>query len=298
MKRQHLFAGGLAIAGLVIASLIGNAAAQAPVRQMAAMANPPSTKNPFAGNAAAVEEGRLTYNSTCTTCHGMNGGAGEFAPGLSMAGRAYRARTDEQIFNTIKNGVQGTAMPPFPQLGDDMTWKITAYIYGLRGTAIDAPTAGDVVNGEKVFFGKGQCQTCHMVKGRGSVIGPDLTNVANTEKTLTIVETLTKDDNRVLPPGGYQSYQLVPKDTYPVVNITMPDGKNVRGVVRNEDSYSMQVMGLDEKLYLLDRTKLKAVVYEEKRLMPADYDKRLTKKEFDDLLAYVTRLGTPKAGAN
>ena len=37
MKRQHLFAGGLAIAGLVIASLIGNAAAQAPVRQMAAM---------------------------------------------------------------------------------------------------------------------------------------------------------------------------------------------------------------------------------------------------------------------
>ena len=36
-------------------------------------------------------------------------------------------------------------------------------------------------------------------------------------------------------------------------------------------------MGLDEKLYLLDRSKLKSVVREPKSLMPTDYDKRLSK---------------------
>ena len=38
---------------------------------------------------------------------------------------------------------------------------------------------------------------------------------------------------------------------------------------------------------------MKSVVYEPKGLMPTDYDKRLSKTEFDDLLAYLTRLGTP-----
>jgi hypothetical protein len=64
-------------------------------------------------------------------------------------------------------------------------------------------------------------------------------------------------------------------------------------VLRNEDSFSVQIMGLDQQLHLYDRGRLKSVVYEEGSLMPTDYDKRLSKDEFDNLLAYLTRLGTP-----
>jgi hypothetical protein len=85
----------------------------------------------------------------------------------------------------------------------------------------------------------------------------------------------------------------VPLQTYPVVQVTTSGGKTVRGVLRNEDSFSMQIMGLDQQLYLLDRAKLKTIIYEPKSLMPTDYDKRLSKVEFDDLLAFLTRLGSP-----
>lgn len=296
MKPRNLFIGVIA-AATATALLIGLAAqAQAPRAQVASMANAPSTKNPYTGKPEAVEEGRTIYNATCLTCHGVNGSNGEFAPGLAVAGRFYSNRSDVQIFNVIKNGVAGTAMPPHAsRLSDDQIWKITAYIYGLRGTAIDASTPGDVANGEQIFFGKGQCSTCHMANGKGAILGPDLTSVANRMRTTAIVASLTTDTSRVLPPGGYQSYQLTPLDSWPSVTVVTVDGSTVKGLVRNEDSYSMQIIGFDQKLHLLKRAQIKSAVYDKKRRMPSDYDKRLSKTEFDDLLAYVTRLGKPNA---
>jgi putative heme-binding domain-containing protein len=295
MIKSHKLIAGALVALAMVGATVG-VQAQALRGQVASMANAPSTKNPFTGKPEAVEEGRQTYNATCLACHGINGSNGEFAPGLAVAGRFYTNRSDVQIFNVIKNGVAGTAMPPHAgKLTDDQIWKITAYIYGLRGTAIDAPTPGDVAHGEQVFFGKGQCSTCHMANGKGSIRGPDLTGVANRMRTPAIVASLTTDTGRTLPPGGYQSYQLTPLQTWPMATVVTADGKTIKGLVRNEDSYSMQILGNDEQLHLLQRSKLKSVTYDPKRVMPSDYDKRLTKAEFDDMLAYVTRLGKPNA---
>ncbi len=249
--------------------------------------------NPFTRNQPAIDEGRSLYNSTCTSCHGANGTAGEFGPGLAIPGRSYARNTDSQVFDAIQHGIAGTPMPAQQgKLSDDQIWKITAYVKGLRGTAIDAPSPGDVAAGEAVFWGKGSCGTCHMVKGRGSIVGPDLTNLASLRKTNSILDALTKEQHRVYGPGGAQPHLLTPLQTYPVVRITEPGGQEVRGVLRNEDSFSLQVMGLDQMLHLFDRSRVK-VVYEPRSLMPSDYDKRLSKDEFDNLLAYLTHLGTP-----
>jgi len=250
--------------------------------------------DPYTGNTAAIEEGRGLYNGACTGCHGINGAAGEIGPGLAIPGRSYARNTDAQIFDAIKQGIPETAMPAHQsKFNDDQIWKITAYVKGLRGTAIDAPSPGDIVHGEAVFWGKGECGSCHMVRGRGSVIGPDLSNLASSRKTSSIIAALTSEQHRVYGPGGTQPHNLVPLQTYPVVRVTTVGGKTMRGVLRNEDSFSMQIMGLDQQLYLLDRAKLKTIIYEPKGLMPTDYDKRLSKVEFDDLLAFLTRLGSP-----
>ena len=45
--------------------------------------------------------------------------------------------------------------PKDSKLNDDQIWKIAAYVKGLRGTAIDAPSPGDVaagVNGYRSVF--------------------------------------------------------------------------------------------------------------------------------------------------
>src|SRR3954469_18897385 len=140
-------------------------------------------RNPFTGNQAAIDEGRGIFNSTCTACHGANGAAGEFGPGLAIPGRSYARTTDSQIFDAIQHGIPGTPMPAHQaKLNDDQTWKVAAYVKGLRGTAIDAPSPGDVAAGEAVFRGKGQCETCHRVGGRGSIVGPDLTKQKKKKK--------------------------------------------------------------------------------------------------------------------
>jgi 6-phosphogluconolactonase len=249
--------------------------------------------NPFLGNAKAIDEGREIFNETCTTCHGPDGAAGEMGPALGAPARRYAQATDPQIFDAIKNGVPGTQMPPSRALlQDDAIWKVAAYIRGLRGTAIDAPAAGDVALGEQTFWGKGECGNCHVVKGKGGLVGPDLTNLAGTRKTTSIVDALTKPLHKVFGDGGAIPKILIPNTTYQPVRVTSADGTVITGVLKNEDSYSLQVMGTDNQLHMFDRAKVK-VVYETKTLMPTDYDKRLAPAELKNLLAYLTRLHVP-----
>ena len=247
--------------------------------------------NPAIGNQQAIQEGEAIYNQTCTACHGKDGSAGEMAPAVAAPSRRYNRVTDAQVFDAVKNGIPQTQMPPFGgKFSDDQIWKIVAYIHGLRGTAIDAPTQGNAANGEQIFWNKGQCGTCHMIKGKGSLLGPDLSNLAGMRKTQSIVNALTKEIHRIPGDGGTHDSVLMPLQTYQPVRVTLADGKVMNGVLRNEDSFSLQLFGTDNQLYLLERAKVKEVYYQPKSLMPTDYDKRLTPQEFQDLMAFLTRL--------
>ncbi len=247
--------------------------------------------NAAIGNPQAVAEGEKLYNQTCTACHGRDGNGGELGPPIATPNRRYLRRTDPEVFDAVKNGITGTQMPPFSsQMPDDAIWKITAYIHGLRGTAIDAPSQGNAASGEAIFWGKGQCGSCHMIKAKGSILGPDLTNIAGQRKIVSIVDALTKAQHRIPADGGTHDSTLLPLQTYQAVRVTMSDGRVIDGILKNEDSFSLQVLSRDEKLHLLKRAAVKEVYYEPKSLMPTDYDKRLTAAEFQDLMAFLTRL--------
>jgi len=246
--------------------------------------------NPFLGNADAVREGETLYNQHCTTCHGPEGGGGEIGPAIVAGDRADIGASDSQTFNTIKNGVRGTPMAP-QRLSDEEIWKVTTYIHSLRGTAIDNPLPGDAAHGEQVFWAKGQCGTCHMLAGKGGLTAPDLSNIAVERKSRTIVAALTKEHHREYGSGGAHLPTLPPDDRYLPVHVTTPDGKVIDGVMLNEDSYSLQMIGSDQQLHSFDKAKMRRVVVDSKSLMPTDYDKRLTPDEFRDLLAFLTRQG-------
>lgn len=252
---------------------------------------PAGPPNPFEGQPAAIEEGRQIYNKSCTVCHGLDGGAGEMGPALGLEGRRVATRNASEIFGAIKNGIPATGMPPATEFSDQDIWKMTAYIQALRGTAIDAPTPGDASAGETVFWGKADCGKCHTVRGKGGIIGPELSALADLRKTASIVDALTNERYRVYGDGGAIPRKLEPPNDYAVVRVTLADGKVIRGVVKNENSVSMQILGADDsRLHLLDRTKLKDIQYEKRSLMPRDYKTRLTEQEFQDLMAYLTRL--------
>lgn len=280
--------------GLATAFLIGLCLPLVVLPAQAQRRGPPAgPPNPFAGNSQAIAQGEQMYNQNCTSCHGPNGAAGEIGPEIvhNLSVPLRGELNDNQILDVIRNGAPGTVMPAWKgKLADDDILKIGAFLHSLRGTAIDNPLPGNVAQGEEIFWGKGQCGSCHMLGGRGGLKGPDLTNVAAEYKSNLIIDALTKPNHRVYGDGGVHLRALPPMDTYDAVHVTLATGRTLDGVLLNQDSYSLQLMGDDNQLHLLDRSQVRAVAAKAP-LMPSDYDKRLTKEEFTDLMAFLTRQG-------
>jgi len=255
-----------------------------------------AASNPFSGNNEAAAEGRDIFNRVCTECHGHDGAGGDRAPALAANARRYLRTTDRELFDAIEDGIANTLMPPSGLSATD-AWKVTAFIRGLRASAFDMPEKGDVARGEQVFWGKGGCGECHMIHGKGGLTGPDLSSLANRRKIGSIRDALTKAQHRVATDGGHHDSSLEASSRYQQVRIVTRDGKTVSGVVSNEDSFSLQVLGSDNAIHSFNRDDLRTVEYQSKSVMPTDYDRRLTPDEFQDLLAFLSRQGskTPPA---
>src|SRR4029077_7914511 len=139
------------------------------------------------------------------------------------------------------------------QLTDTQTWQLVSYIRSLQGIAPAAGAAatnatavpGDVAAGEAVFYGKAACATCHEINGRGGVTGPDLSNAGRLP--VAALRQKIVDPNNPLPAappaggaargGGGGRGGGAPS----TVVVKMQDGKEIRGVRRNEDTFSLQM---------------------------------------------------------
>jgi cytochrome c oxidase cbb3-type subunit 3 len=263
----------------------------------AAAVSSPALAQP--GNQDAVLQGKAVYDAHCTACHGANAGAGDRAPAIVIAGATSMRgeRSDAQILAIVRSGIPGTAMPAWgARLSNDELLKLGAYIHALRGTALDNPLPGDVAHGEAVFWGKGNCAACHAIAGRGSVIGPDLGDIAAIRKAVAISDALTKAEHRVYGDGGVHLPMIPPMDYNPV-HVVTKGGQAIDGVMRNQDAWSIQFISMDGKLHSFDRSQLRSLTIKPGSIMPTDYDKTLSADEFKDLMAFLTRQGTKPAVA-
>jgi putative heme-binding domain-containing protein len=231
--------------------------------------------NPLGASPEVAAAGRTLYNQNCTNCHGLDAAAGDRAPALA-AQRSYNRTSDQDLFDAITKGIPGTGMPAVGLSTDD-SWRIVAYIRSLRASAVDFPPDGNVAQGEAIYNGKGQCSSCHTIGGRGGLIGPDLTNLAARSTVRRIREALTVAKPH--PPGGYRP-----------VTVNLKDGSTIRGVLKNENNFSFQILGTDDQLHLLSSDEIERLDRDSASLMPSDYDKRLTGEELADLVAYLSRL--------
>ena len=281
------------MAALLLVCGVGTAFAQDEGGGGGRRAAPPGKPNPFAGNQAAIADGAALFGTNCASCHGLMGAGAATGPILASGTRNDTVATDESLFKMIKAGVPGTIMPGWDgKMSDDDIWKVAAYIKGLRGPAINAPVPGDVVHGEEIFFGKGQYGNCHMVKGRGGMSGPELSNIATGRKVANMVDALTKPKHHIYGFGSAHIRALTALDSYLPVKVVPKSGKPVNGTLMNESVTSLQILGDDGELHLLDRADVRSMTVADKSPMPTDYDKRLTPVEFNDLLAFLSRQST------
>ena len=145
---------------------------------------------PGLGGAQVVESGMKQFASRCAGCHGVDGGGGEYGPNIVDMRRGGQ-RTEGGLAEVIKNGIPDSGMPAFPLPQADID-ALVAFVRSLRAPAADHPAPGDATAGERFFFGNGNCSSCHMVKGRGGNLGPDLSNIGRQRRLSHITEALRK----------------------------------------------------------------------------------------------------------
>ena len=155
------------------------------------------------------------------------------------------------------------------------------------GQAAQAETSGDAAAGEALFFGKADCASCHLVNGRGGVTGPDLSDAGRL--SAAVLRQRIVDPNAAPAAVGRGGGRGAPAGPTTVVARTK-DGREIRGIRRNEDTFSLQLVDAKGQLHLLDKLALAGVTVETTSLKPADYGTRLTAAELDHLVAYLRAL--------
>ncbi len=243
--------------------------------------------NPLGASPQVAEAGRLLYNKSCTACHGPDGTDGDRAPALDGNRRYFRV-SEAAIFEVVKNGIPGTVMPS-SGLSDNDVWRIVAFIRNVRATASDLVVPGDAQNGMAVFNGAGGCVRCHMIRGQGGLLGPDLSSIGAQLSLIRLKDALTKE-------------RPVPNGFRPVTAVTAK-GEKLSGVAKNSDAFSLQLLDAQGKLHLLDMSELRSVEFSKKSLMPRSFDKTLTATQYRDLLAMLavqarTKVRAPLQGEN
>ena len=144
--------------------------------------------------AQPADTGKRQFQAHCIGCHGEDGNGGARGPGIVDL-RQFRAASAESVREVILNGIPNAGMPAF-HIPDPEADAIAAYVLELRASrgAVTASDIGrgDAAAGERFFAGKGNCASCHMVRGRGGVLGPDLSNIGR-DRTAAQIEQALRD---------------------------------------------------------------------------------------------------------
>ena len=165
-------------------------------------------------------------------------------------------------------------MPAFHSLSAAQVRSLVSYIRALQGKTDSRAVPGDPVRGKAIFFGKGECSSCHAVSGQGGFLGPDLTAYGAASSAKQIQDAIL-NSNRIVPPG------------YRAAVATTRDGNAIEGVVRNEDNFSVQLQTQDGAFHFFQKSDLQKFEYSKQPLMPSNYAQRLNQDELNDLVSFL-----------
>jgi putative heme-binding domain-containing protein len=237
-----------------------------PAVPAAAQARPAAAAPP-----SDMAAGRRIFDAQCAWCHG-NGGDGGAGPNLH--GKLLHATTVGSIVDIINKGIPATDMPSF-RLTERETRQTAAYVMSLS-RSMARPGPGNAERGAAVYQSSG-CGSCHVVDGRGGILGPELTAIGRRRGAVYLREAIVKPAASH-PPG------------YLVVRAVAATGADVRGIRVNEDVFWIHIRDAGGNVHALQKSELARVDRElEGTLMPS-YESRLSTPQLDDLVAYLATL--------
>jgi cytochrome c oxidase cbb3-type subunit III len=251
-------------------------------------------RNPLADDPKAAKAGEYEFRINCALCHGLGAHGGGRGPDLTRAQKKH-VHSDAKMFQVISNGIPGTAMPANGTNGqgvgmtDHEIWQIITYI---RSVEVKAPARplGNAAHGKELFYGDANCSLCHMVEGKGGRLGPELTSVGGSRTREAMIDSV-RNPSRRLAWGLTEATKEFPQE-YETITVVTADGKEIKGVALNEDNFSVQMMDQNEQIHLLEKDKLRSFKKSRESMMPQYNADILSDKDLEDIVAYLTSVGT------
>jgi putative heme-binding domain-containing protein len=214
-------------------------------------------------------DGAALFRERCADCHGADAKGGR-GPDLTRLWASEDA--DQRAMQAVRSGVPGSIMPA-STAPDEEIRAIVGYLRSISAARAEAvPGNPDV--GEQIFVAS--CSSCHRIAGRGGFLGPDLSRIAATQSSELLTRAIR--DASATFAAGYE----------PVTLITH-DGRQIRGVRKAEDAFSIQIMDVSGRLQGFSKDRLWDVSRDRKSLMPDFGPDRLSESSLTDLLAYLAK---------
>jgi putative heme-binding domain-containing protein len=133
---------------------------------------------------------------------------------------------------------------------------------------------GDPARGEAVFFSEtAKCSVCHQVRGKGGLVGPDLSNLAHRDAA-SIHRDIT-DPSAVLHPD------FVP------YTVALTDGRVAVGVVRAVDEHTIRVLDISAQATEVRRDEIDIMEPSRTSIMPVGLAGAIGEAALRDLIAYL-----------
>ncbi len=245
----------------------------------------------------------IMNKKSCLGCHQLNEEGGKIGPNLNRSSFNYRP---EWIYAWISNPQAFHPATKMPNLGlkPEEARAITAFLVAFQPKEDDEEeeseagipddwqqylsTVGDAVRGEKIFNdaeGTANCAKCHLVKGKGGTVGPEL-SIVGTSRTREFLLESVLDPNVVIT-AGYKTIMILTKDR-----------KFITGIKVNEDESGFDIVDKEGKDRHIPRDKVKKFKTQKISTMPGNFKDLLEVQEVADLLAYLGTLTLPAITAS
>ena len=231
---------------------------------------------------------------SCLGCHQLNDEGGRIGPNLNRSSFNYKPEWLYAWISNPQNFRPGTRMPNLglePKEAREIASFLVSFQPEEENENFEFPegwkqylySEGDAKRGEKIFHnpeGIANCSKCHLVKGRGGTVGPDLSFAGTSRTRKFLLESILKPSAVIT--HGYQTVMILTKNR-----------KFITGIKKNEDESGIDIVDKDGSNLHIPREKIKKFKIQKISTMPGNFKDLLEIQDVTDVLAYLGTLTLP-----
>lgn len=136
--------------------------------------------------------------------------------------------------------------------------------------------AGNAERGRELFLNldKTLCLKCHRMNEQGGRIGPDLTGIGSRFSRIHLIESILEPSRTIAP-------------SYDTITVILADGRTINGVKVSETETTLTLGDDQGKSHEIPKSEIDERVKQPRSTMPDGLEKRLTDREFLDLVTFL-----------